>query len=213
MPDTATLDPNGATRRRADADEIRSRIIDVAEEHFRRIGYAKTTVADIAQTLGMSPANVYRFFPSKNAINNAICERMMDTCHAAIAEIVARPLPAGERIRDIIVVVHNRNRCLLTHERRLHDMVEVAMAQNWQAIDRHLQVMRAFFVQLVVDGQSTGEFDATLDAETAGTTILDCCCAVFHPTVIAQIYFSDDDESADRIAQFILRSLRWGPRS
>jgi AcrR family transcriptional regulator len=35
------------------------------------MGYQKTAVADIARELGMSPANVYRFFPSKSAINEA----------------------------------------------------------------------------------------------------------------------------------------------
>ena len=47
----------------------RERILDVAEEHFRHIGFQKTTVADIAKCLGMSSANEYRFFPSRMAIN------------------------------------------------------------------------------------------------------------------------------------------------
>ena len=35
-------------RSRLSSDETRLRIMEVAEEHFRRIGYAKTAVADIA---------------------------------------------------------------------------------------------------------------------------------------------------------------------
>jgi len=38
---------------------------------------AKTAVADIAAELAMSPANVYRFFPSKSAIVEAICQRCL----------------------------------------------------------------------------------------------------------------------------------------
>ena len=60
---------NRPIRTGADSDEARARILEVAEEHFRRIGYHKTSVADIASELGMSPANVYRFFPSRDAIN------------------------------------------------------------------------------------------------------------------------------------------------
>ena len=33
------------------------------------MGYHRTSVADIAAKLGMSPANIYRFFPSRDAIN------------------------------------------------------------------------------------------------------------------------------------------------
>ncbi|MDE4579284.1 helix-turn-helix domain-containing protein (plasmid) [Sinorhizobium meliloti] len=55
---------------------MRARIQEVAEEHFRRIGHHKTSVADIASELGMSRANVYRFFPSRDAIKESICRRL-----------------------------------------------------------------------------------------------------------------------------------------
>ena len=48
--------------------DIRARILTTAERLFREIGYQKTTVADIARELRMSPANVYRFFDSKKSI-------------------------------------------------------------------------------------------------------------------------------------------------
>ena len=50
--------------------DTRARILVVAEKLFREIGYQKTTVADIAKVLRMSPANVYRFFDSKKAIHS-----------------------------------------------------------------------------------------------------------------------------------------------
>ena len=46
---------------------VREQILVTAERLFREIGYQKTTVADIAKALRMSPANVYRFFDSKDA--------------------------------------------------------------------------------------------------------------------------------------------------
>ena len=52
--------------------DTRERILVVAERLFREIGYQKTTVADIAKELRMSPANVYRFFDSKKAIHEGV---------------------------------------------------------------------------------------------------------------------------------------------
>ena len=53
--------------------DIRERILITTERLFREVGYQKTTVADIAKTLRMSPANVYRFFDSKRSIT--LCNR------------------------------------------------------------------------------------------------------------------------------------------
>ncbi|WSH12474.1 helix-turn-helix domain-containing protein (plasmid) [Rhizobium johnstonii] len=54
-----TMIPRG--RSGTEVDMWRQRILDVAEQHFRHIGFQKTTVADIAKCLKMSSANVYRF--------------------------------------------------------------------------------------------------------------------------------------------------------
>ena len=57
--------------------DTRERILVVAERLFRQIGYQKTTVADIAKELRMSPANVYRFFDSKKAIHEGVARGLM----------------------------------------------------------------------------------------------------------------------------------------
>jgi len=80
---------NRPVRTRTDPDEVRARILEVAEEHFRRIGYHKTSMADIASELGMSRAIIYRFFPSRDAINESICRRVVNE-GADIAFAIAR---------------------------------------------------------------------------------------------------------------------------
>ena len=77
--------------------DTRERILVVAERLFRQLGYQKTTVADIAKELRMSPANVYRFFDSKKSIIAAVAQRLMgevEEAAGAIAEIRSRP-PRG----------------------------------------------------------------------------------------------------------------------
>src|SRR3954447_12702411 len=110
------------SKRFASADETKAAILDAAEELFRRVGYAKTAVADIAAVLHMSPANIYRFFPSKSAINNAICDRLMATLRLEIQAAVERPGTASVRLRDLILTLNRRHREVFTQERRVHDM-------------------------------------------------------------------------------------------
>ena len=75
--------------------EMKCRILATAERLFRDIGYLKTTVADIAKTLKMSPANIYRFFDSKKAIHEGVARRLM-----AEVEDAAEAIAAGRRRRS-----------------------------------------------------------------------------------------------------------------
>ncbi|MFZ0209549.1 MAG: helix-turn-helix domain-containing protein, partial [Roseiarcus sp.] len=61
--------PNVVERR--SPEETRARILEVAWDLIRELG-ARATIADVADRLGMSSANVYRFYPSKQALSEAV---------------------------------------------------------------------------------------------------------------------------------------------
>jgi AcrR family transcriptional regulator len=76
--------------------ETVERILETAERLFRHYGYGKTNVADIARELGMSPANIYRFFASKVEIHQAICGRMLVGVRTLVEDISRDDARRGE---------------------------------------------------------------------------------------------------------------------
>src|SRR5213083_2119007 len=112
---------------RTKPDDTRARIMDTAEALFRRLGYAKTAVADIAGELRMSPANVYRFFASKNAIVEAICQRCLAELDGKAWAVGRAHGPAADRMEKLFVEVMKYHLENLITEKRVHDMVLVAM--------------------------------------------------------------------------------------
>src|ERR1700754_2644483 len=97
-----TLETPAETQRQ----ESVTRILDSAERLFRHYGYAKTNVADIAKDLGMSPANIYRFFASKIEIHQAICARMLAASYDMAKAILTQKIGASERLRQWIHAQH-----------------------------------------------------------------------------------------------------------
>src|SRR6476661_7424382 len=128
---------------KAKPDDTRARILETAEALFRRLGFAKTAVADIATDLGMSPANIYRFFPSKNAIVDAICQRCLGELEEKVWTAARSRGAAGKRIEQLVVEILVYHRDNLIEEQRVHDMVLVAMEQNWEAILAHKQTVHS----------------------------------------------------------------------
>ena len=53
----------------------RAQILDAAERSFCRSGFHRATMQDVAAEAGMSPGNLYRYFPSKDALVAGLCER------------------------------------------------------------------------------------------------------------------------------------------
>jgi AcrR family transcriptional regulator len=182
-------------RRTAGRDEVCERILDVAEELFRRIGHRKTSVADIASELGMSPANVYRFFPSKDAIKESVCMRVMDEV-AALALAVARTkAPALEKLERLLTAVHHHNKSKLITERCMHDLIAAAMQENWATIKTHLARMVAILEMIIREGAEAGEFEVEDPAEAA-RAVKTAFTPFFHPILIEHSVEHDEDTEA-----------------
>src|ERR1700733_15194998 len=68
-----SLTAASAGRRTAEA-ERRQRILEAAEHAFVRHGFHATTMQHVADEVGTSAGNLYRYFPSKEAIVEGLCE-------------------------------------------------------------------------------------------------------------------------------------------
>src|SRR3989442_13494475 len=77
---------------------VREQIVDAAGEHFSRFGYEKTTVSDLAKSIGFSKAYIYKFFDSKQAIGEAICAKTVSATIKTVEEAVAGATPPTEKI-------------------------------------------------------------------------------------------------------------------
>lgn len=197
------------SRPRLTADETRERILEVAEEHFRRVGYGKTAITDIASTCSMSAANVYRFFPSKSAICEEIASRLLAHCHHLLHEIAnEKEVPASERLARMTMCIHSFNKSQMFDEKRMHDMVEAAIAENWHVIEKHLQTLVSLFAEVIRDGMVAGEF-VVRDPVEAAWSFKQCHATVFHPSLIEQCaQLFDLDEQTRRLTQFAIRALK-----
>jgi AcrR family transcriptional regulator len=190
------------------ADDTRARIMDTAEALFRRLGYAKTAVADIAAELKMSPANVYRFFPSKNAIIEAICQRCLGELEDRAWAVARSRGSAAERIERLvleIVAYHKENN--LT-DQRVNDIVLAAIELSWGAIRAHKEHMRMVFEALLREGSERGEFEP-MDARETSRLMMISLVHFCHPVLVAQYLQDQGDLEADARAavRFLLRAI------
>lgn len=183
------------------------RILDSAEGLFRHFGYTKTNVADIARDLGMSPANIYRFFPSKTAIHQAIAERMLDVIYRAVLTVFNRDISACEKLYQFAEVVSLHTVEMMTTERRVHEMVVVAMEQHWPVVSKHVNRMEDLIEVIIRQGIDGGEFPQQ-DSVVAARCFSSCLAVTCHPVLVSQ--FADDERgpTLQQLVQFAINSLK-----
>lgn len=166
-------------------DDTRARIVETAFALFRRLGFAKTAVVDIASELGMSPANVYRFFPSKTAIVQAICQRCLGELENKIWAVARGRGSGTEKLQRLVLEVIAHQKENLLQEQKLNDIVLVAIEENWGAIQEHKEVYRTAIELILRDGIESGEFEPVEPRETSGL-VFRALVAYCHPILIAE---------------------------
>lgn len=200
------IEPLDAAAESTRLDNIH-RILDAAERLFRHYGYAKTNVADIARDLGMSPANIYRFFSSKTEIHQAIAQRMLDAGYGAALAIARQPLSAEERLRQYGLQLHRMTVETMLDEEKVHEMVVVALDQQWPVIEGHMARLDGVVASIIRDGIAAGEF-WDQDADRAARCFGACLVTLCHPQMVAQCLQKPNRANADELIEFALRSLK-----
>jgi AcrR family transcriptional regulator len=185
--------------------DTRERILEVAERLFRQIGYQKTTVADIAKELRMSPANVYRFFDSKKAIHEGVARTLMGGVEQAAEAIATARGPAACRLRELLTTIHRMNCERFVGDSKLHEMVAIAMEESWEICVAHIQRVTETIGGVIAEGAASGEFEVS-DVPLAAMCTCTAMIRFFHPQMIAQSV-NKPGPSLDQMVDFILAGL------
>ena len=145
----------------AEKDDVRSQILEAAKKRFSHFGYAKTTMAEVAADCAMSPGNLYRFFPGKLDIAEAIATEDYKAHVANLRKLAVAPgKDARERLRDFLFTELRRTYHKLEKDPRAFEMARVIASKRPSYANWMLETEREILVELLNEAERRGEFCA-----------------------------------------------------
>ena len=188
-------------------DETRERIMIKADELFRQFGFGKTTVADIAAELGMSPAKIYKFFSSKEAIIQASADRNLVVLAEAVQPHIVASGAALDRIERVLLTVYRHTVDILRNERQVFKLMMVAYEQKWDCVGAFDKFLLQTVAKLVKEGMGTGEFKSG-DASATARLLFDCLILIRTPHLYQQEGRQLNENRIREMVRFLGRALK-----
>src|SRR3546814_1511897 len=145
----------------------------------------------------MSPANVYKFFPSREAIVEASVEINLAVLQSRILEAVRQARkPAGKREATGLAMIREQKETL-RNERQFHKLVLMATENNWSCIRVFLDSVVATLAEVIAEGNRTRDFHVGNVRETA-QLLFDCLQSVVNPLLTQDIEQAEVERSEER---------------
>lgn len=152
----------------------RERIVEAAEQQFRRFGYRRTTVDDITRQAGTGKGSLYLHFESKESVYLAVIEasveRFVERATAALRSQGTVPSRLAALV-EATAEHYSRDELLrasLLGESRLVDGRPAALAANIQR-----SRISALLVEILQEGRRDGTVRADIDAETTAAVLFE----------------------------------------
>lgn len=143
----------------AQKDTSRTRIVDAAKKRFSHFGYGKTTMAEVAADCSMSPGNLYRFFPGKLDIAEAIATEDYLSHLAHLRKLATmQDRAAPQRLHDLLFQELRRTYTKLEKDPRAVEMARVIARERPSFANWMLENQRALLVELLAEAERRGEF-------------------------------------------------------
>ncbi|WP_051341128.1 TetR family transcriptional regulator [Azospirillum halopraeferens] len=160
-------------------------ILKAATALVRRLGEGKTNMVDIGKALGVSHAALYRFFPSKAAVMDAIVQEAMDDEEELAARWLDAEGPAADRLLRMVLDIHHRKRARFTGDREIHDLYRRILVERQDMIIAYAQRMTLLIRKLIAQGVERGEWKVS-DLSRAAGVVRDAVTVFVHPQMVAQ---------------------------
>jgi AcrR family transcriptional regulator len=185
----------------------REKIIEAAEDVFRRFGPQKTNVVDVARLLGVSHGSVYRHFESKASLRDAVVEGWLKRVSEPLQKIAASNEPAEARLHRWLIALHRAKRKKVTADPEMFRVTEAIFDQVHEVVRNHLATLVGQVERIVRDGVADGIF-ATDNPHEAALAILDATVR-FHDPAHADEWGGAGNEAAfERVFALLTAGLR-----
>lgn len=185
---------------------IRDQVVIAATEHFGHFGYEKTTVSDLAKSIGFSKSYIYKFFGSKQAIGEVICANRLDMIMKIVNSAVAEAPTASEKMRQLLRTLTESASDLFFHDRRLYDIAAVAARDKWPSAAIHEERIQQLIENIIIEGRHAGEFERKTPLDEATQAIFLLMKPYISPVQL-QYNLETAASAAVLLSALILRSL------
>ena len=105
----------------------------------------------------MSPANVYRFFPSKQAIEEAVVADLFEQVTAAATLAARSGGSALQRLAAALRALSQLHEDRLANDGKLHELMAAAVRENWPVSLSCADRIRGVVRPIIAAGQASGE--------------------------------------------------------
>ncbi|MFD0272995.1 TetR family transcriptional regulator [Kitasatospora sp. NPDC127111] len=182
-------------------------ILSATEDVLRRFGPAKATVVDVARTLGVSHSSVYRFFPSKAALREAVTQRWLDQAHYALQFIATEPGPAEERLHRWLETLFAAKRKKALDDPQLFATYMTLVSETSSTVEKHIDTLVGQIGQIIQDGVEAEEFKLAHIGSTA-RAVFEATAHFHDPAYAAEWADPHAQERFEALWKLILGGLR-----
>jgi len=198
MPKKKLTPPPPPRKPRADAKRNRERILEVAKEVFTRDG-AAASLDDIARRSGIGNATLYRHFPTRDALIEAVYRSEVEKLAATEQRFAATMAPL-EALRAwmLLFIDHVAAKTLII------PAMDTVVGGSMRLIEGSRNLIHTAFITSVKRAIASGE----LRADTDPSDFVRALVGVFHTTALPGW-----EQSARRLVDILIAGSRPASRS
>lgn len=186
--------------------DVRHQIVVAATEHFSRYGYEKTTVSDLAKSIGFSKAYIYKFFEAKQAIGEVICANCLREIENDVTSALANADTPTEKLRQMFKTLIESSLRLFFQDRKLYEIAASAATEHWQSVIAYEERIQALLREVLQEGRLSGDFERKTPLDETTTAIYLVMRPYLNPLLL-QHSFEYNKEAPAHLSSLVLRSL------
>ncbi len=179
-------------------------ILNATEEVIRRYGPEKANITDVAKSLQVSHAAIYRYYNGKAALWNAVTERWLTKLHGPSKDILKEDCPADIKLSHLLEDFTEAKRRSAQDDPEMFANYLKLAHSSMEVIEKSIEEGIQVIQQIIVQGITEGIFFAESPAQAARSIYL-ATSAFIHPNSFEDHHRKQNIEA---VVDLLIRGLK-----
>jgi AcrR family transcriptional regulator len=181
-------------------------MVVTAEQVLRRFGPEKTSVVDVARALNVSHGTIYRHFPSKAALREAVAKRWLHSISESLKISFKQDSSPSERLRLWIENLIQLKRTKVQEDPELFSMYTTLVEESVEAVNAHITELIGQIIPIIEDGMEKQAFKPG-DALAMASGVFIATAKFHHPAHAKEWASPNIDQEFEMVWKLILSGI------
>lgn len=189
------------------SDEVKSLAVIRAEEIIRNQGFDKFRITDLAKTMNISHAAIYKHFPDKESVLDEVSKKWLKKIDDELTLVFEKSVSSEKKIHQWFRTLHVNKKQKVSLDPELYRVFDMSIERKKDYVDSHMKLMDSQLTIMLSELYQDKKLTKT-KISFVTKTFFESTSPYHHPKIVSENLDDKSEVRLEKLIDFLIKGFK-----